>query len=153
MATQTKEVALSYIERWRPDFRYRSDKKIVPVFSDPIGGFISKDDTKTDTEAYKLTLASLRGDIQSAQGSGQLAPGLYSIPAGQEYDPDSDFSYLRRPDITLVELDEYITDFKQRLETADSRLAKRIEAELAAVEARKQELHDIASSSDSSKEN
>lgn len=147
----TKTVSL--IERWRPDFRYRSDKKFVPVFSDPVGGFVSHDDTKTDTEAYKLTLASMRGDISSAQSSGSLAPGSYSIPAGQEYDPNFDFSYLRRPDISLVQLDEFIADFKQRLETADSKLAKRIEAELAAVEARKAELSgDLANGDSDTKE-
>lgn len=123
------------ISRWQPDFRYRNDKKIdVPLNNCKI-----KDDSVTDKEAYRVTLASLRG-VLSAQGLGSPTVGSYSIPAGQDYDPRKDFSFLNRPDLTIVQLDEYINDFKARLETADSALAQRIKEELAVVEAKKSEL-------------
>lgn len=123
------------ISRWQPDFRYRKDKRIdVPLNNCKI-----KDDSVTDKEAYRVTLASLRGTL-SAQGMGSPTVGSYSIPAGEDYDSRTDFSFLNRPDLTIVQLDEYINDFKVRLENADAALAQRIKEELAVVEAKKSEL-------------
>lgn len=135
MAKQSNVVAIQTISRWQPDFRYRKDKRIdVPLNNCKI-----KDDSITDKESYRVTLASLRGAL-SAQGMGSPTVGSYSIPAGKDYDPRTDFSFLNRPDLTIVQLDEYINDFKTRLETADSALAQRIKEELAVVEAKKSEL-------------
>lgn len=123
------------IKRWQPDFRYRDDKRVdVELNNCKI-----HDDSVTDKESYRVTLASLRGTL-SAQGMGSPTVGSYSIPAGENYNPRTDFSFLNRPDITIVQLDEYINDFKTRLENADSALAQRIKEELAVVEAKKSEL-------------
>lgn len=135
MAKQSNVVVIPTISRWQPDFRYRKDKRIdVPLNNCKI-----KDDSITDKEAFRVTLASLRGAL-SAQGMGSPTVGSYSIPAGESYDPRKDFSFLNRPDLTIVQLDEYIEDFKARLEHADDALAQRIKEELAVVEAKKFEL-------------
>lgn len=127
-----------FLRRWKPDFRYCSDKFDFIRPSDDVGGFVSTDPTVTDTEAYRLTLASARADMASAKGSPSV--GSYSIPAGQEYDPKKDFSYLYRPDLSLVELDEYIERFRKCLEDSDASLSERIKAELAAAEERRKEM-------------
>lgn len=132
---KTTVISNPTISRWQPDFRYRNDKRIdVPLNNCKI-----KDASITDKEAYRVTLASLRGAL-SAQGMGSPTVGSYSIPAGKDYDPRLDFSFLNRPDITIVQLDEYINDFKTRLESADDALAQRIKEELAVVEAKKLEM-------------
>lgn len=132
-----KSVSISKptIKRWQPDFRYRDDKLLdVPLKNCQI-----KDDSMTDKEAYRVSLASLRGTL-AAHGLGSPTVGSYSIPAGENYDSRVDFSFLNRPDLTIVQLDEYIADFKHRLESADESLAQRIKEELAIVESKKSEL-------------
>ena len=84
---------VSYIPRWRPDFRY-NDKKFIDV---PLNNFESTEPSVTDKEAYRVTLASLRGEL--AQGSGKIDVGSYSLKPGEEYDPRKDFSFLNRKDL------------------------------------------------------
>lgn len=120
--------------RWHPNFRYL-DKKFVDV---PLKLFDSHDPSVTDKEAYRLTLASLRGEL--AQGSGKIDVGSYSIPAGQEYDPRTDFSFLNRKDLTIVELDEFIAQKKAMLEGLDESLAADIKTQLAKAEKTRQTL-------------
>lgn len=123
-----------YSSRWFPDFRYRNYKKI----NVPLKCFESSEPSVTDKEAYRVSLASLRGEI--AQGNGKIDVGQYSIPAGKEYDPRFDFSFLNRKDLTIVELDDHIKVMKRQLEEADSELSERIKAELANAESRRQTL-------------
>ena len=99
---------ISYAMRWRPDFRYTSNKHIEVSSNN----FKSSEPSVTDKEAYRVTLASLRGEI--AQSSGKIDVGSYSLKAGEEYDPSKDFSFLNRKDLTIVELDEWI-DHKEHL--------------------------------------
>lgn len=122
-------LSIPTISRWQPDFRYRDDKRIDVELNNC--KIISS--SVTDKEAYRVTLASLRGTL-SASGLGSPTQGSYSIPAGKDYDPRFDFSFLNRPDLTIVQLDEYIEDFRSRLESADGELRKRIESELDLVE-------------------
>ena len=128
------EINPNYSSRWFPDFRYRNSKKI----NVPLKCFESTEPSITDKEAYRVSLASLRGEI--AQGTGKIDVGQYSIPAGKEYDPKFDFSFLNRKDLTIVELDEHIKVMKRQLEEADSELSERIKAELANAESKKQTL-------------
>ena len=121
-----------YTIRWHPDFRYLSNK-MVNISLKP---FTQVEPSVTDKEAYRVTLASLRGEL--AQGSGKIDVGQYSIPAGKEYDPRFDFSFLNRKDLTIVELDDHIKIMKRQLEEADSELSERIQAELANAESKKQ---------------
>lgn len=123
-----------YSIRWHPDFRYLNYKKV----NIPLKPFEQADPSVTDKEAFRVSLASLRGEI--AQGCGKIDAGQYSIPAGKEYDPNFDFSFLNRKDLTIVELDEHIKVMKRRLEEADSELSERIKVELANAESKKQTL-------------
>ena len=123
-----------YTIRWHPDFRYLTNKK-VNITLKP---FTQVEPTVTDKEAYRVTLASLRGEI--AQGSGKIDVGQYSIPAGKEYDPRFDFSFLNRKDLTIVELDDNIRIMKRQLEDADAELSERIKAELANAESKRETL-------------
>ena len=124
----------NYSMRWHPDFRYRTNKMI----NVPLKCFESTEPSVTDKEAYRISLASLRGEL--AQGSGKIDVGQYSIPAGKEYDPNFDFSFLNRKDLTIVELDDHIKIMKRQLEEADSELSERIKVELANAQSKKQTL-------------
>lgn len=124
----------NYDVRWRPDFRY-TDNKFAKI---TLNNFKSTEPSVTDKEAYRLTLASLRGEI--AQGNGKIDVGSYSIKAGEEYDPKKDFSFLNRKDLTIVELDDYIKVMKRQLEEADAELETQIKEELAKAEKTKQTL-------------
>lgn len=128
------EEDITYTSRWFPDFRYRNIKKL----NVPLKCFESTEPSVTDKEAYRVSLASLRGEI--AQGTGKIDVGQYSIPAGKEYDPRFDFSFLNRKDLTIVELDDHIKVMKRQLEEADSELSERIKAELANAESKRQSL-------------
>lgn len=123
------------ITRWNPDFRYRKDK-FVDV---ELKNFKSNDDSITDKEAYRVTLSSLRGELASMSG-GSAMQGSYSIPAGEDFDFSKDFSFLNRPDLTIVELDEYIERFKARLEASDKALTADIENQLQLLANKKNEL-------------
>ncbi len=124
----------NYSIRWHPDFRYLANKKL----NIPLKPFEQVEPSVTDKEAYRVTLASLRGEL--AQGPGKIDVGQYSIPAGKEYDPRFDFSFLNRKDLTIVELDEHIKIMKRQLEEADSELSERIKAELVNAESKRQSL-------------
>lgn len=124
----------NYSMRWHPDFRYLSNKKINTTLKP----FKQVEPSVTDKEAYRVSLASLRGEL--AQGSGKIDVGQYSIPAGKEYDPRFDFSFLNRKDLTIVELDDHIKLMQRQLEEADNELSERIKVELANAENKKQSL-------------
>ena len=124
----------NYSLRWHPDFRYLSKKQV----NIPLNPYTQVEPSVTDKEAYRVSLASLRGEL--AQGTGKIDVGQYSIPAGKEYDPNFDFSFLNRKDLTIVELDDHIKIMKRQLEQADSELSERIKAELANAESKRQTL-------------
>lgn len=126
-----------FLIRFKPDYRYRSDKKTEYKLRTYNGGFISNDDSITDKEAFAINFACERGDISSLGASRE---GVYSIQPGEQYDPNNDFSYLNRPDITLVDLDNYIEAFKERLENADNALKSSLENELKNLQSKKNEL-------------
>lgn len=126
-----------FLIRFKPDYRYRSDKKTEYKLHSNTGGFVSKDDSITDKEAFAINFASERGDMSSLGASRE---GVYSIQPGKPYDPNNDFSYLNRPDITLVDLDNYIEAFKERLENADNALKSSLENELKNLQSKKNEL-------------
>ena len=129
-----KDNNINYAIRWRPDFRY-SDEKFISV---PLELFKSTEPSVTDKEAYRVTLASLRGEI--ASGSGNPKVGSYSLKEGEEYDPKKDFSFLNRKDLTIVELDEYIAHYKKMIEDYDVSLTADIKEQLAKAEKIKQNL-------------
>lgn len=126
---------LTTIRRWLPNHHYL-ESKFINV---PLSGFKSTEKSLTDKEAYRVTLSSLRGTL-SAQGLGSPTVGSYSIKAGEKYDSNFDFSYLNRPDVTLVELHEFIEDMKENLENYDNDIQIKLKEELAQAEIKAKEL-------------
>ena len=126
-----------FLIRFRPDYRYVKDKKTFYNLSTSNGGFNSKEESITDKEAFAINFISERGDVMSL---GASRTGVYSIKAGEKYDPNNDFSYLNRPDLTLVDLDEYIQDFKHRLENSDEHLKQKLTEELKTLQDKRDEL-------------
>lgn len=122
------------IKRWHPNFRYIKEKTIDA----PLENFKSTDPSVTDKESYRVTLASLRGQL--AQGSGKIDVGSYSIPVGQEYDPAKDFSFLNRPDLTIVELDEKIALMIKYQQKYDGELKEEMDKQLAQAKEKRNEL-------------
>ena len=122
--------------KWLPDFRYRSDKTI----KEEIECFKSTEQSVTDKEAYRITLASMRGVLDSATGNGSITAGNYEIPVGKEYDPNLDMSFFHRPDIGIVEIDEATARLKSQLEKFDSDLKLQIQKELDYASKKREEL-------------
>lgn len=126
-----------YLLRFKPDYRYSDIKKTEYNLTTTTGGFTSTQESITDKEAYAINFASERGDIASLGASRQ---GVYSINPGGKYDPQKDFSYLNRPDITLVDLDEYIEAFKEKLENSDEQLKNQLTEELKTLQNKRDNL-------------
>lgn len=122
------------IYRWKANHRYALHKIVEPK----LGGFKSTEKSLTDKEAFRVSLASLRGTLASGMGSPTV--GQYSLPAGKEYDYNFDFSYLNRPDISLVELHEFIENTRENLEGYDRDLQIKIKAELEKAESKAKEM-------------
>ena len=139
-----------FLIRFKPDYRYVKDKKTLYNLSTSNGGFNSKHESITDKEAYAINFASERGDIASV---GASRTGVYSIKPGEKYDPKNDFSYLNRPDLTLVDLDEYIQDFKCRLENSDEQLKQKLTEELKNLQDKRDELINQTDKSDKNSSN
>ncbi len=139
-----------FLIRFRPDYRYVSNKKTLYNLSTSNGGFNSKDESITDREAYAINFASERGDIASV---GASRNGVYSMKPGEKYDPKNDFSYLNRPDLTLVDLDNYIEDFKYRLENSDEQLKQKLTEELKNLQDKRDELINQTDNSDKNSSN
>lgn len=139
-----------FLIRFRPDYRYVSNKKTLYNLSTSNGGFNSKQESITDREAYAINFASERGDIASV---GASRTGVYSMKPGEKYDPKNDFSYLNRPDLTLVDLDNYIEDFKYRLENSDEKLKQQLTEELKNLQDKRDELINQTDNSDKNSSN
>lgn len=134
------------VVRWKHDFRYQKTK--TKEVSSKL--FKSTDETVTDQDAARVSLASNSGDIASLQSaSGRV--GSYSLKPGEEYNPDTDFSFMYRKDLTVVDIDNIINDFKKRLESSDASLRSVIEKELETLERLKSEDIRDVSESDSNK--
>lgn len=127
-------ISIPTIKRWHPNFRYEVEKKVDA----PLENFKSTTPSVTDKEAYRVTLASLRGQL--AQGSGKIDVGSYSIKAGEEYNPVRDFSFLNRPDLTIVELDERINLMTTYQQKYDGELKAEMDRQLTLAKERRNEL-------------
>lgn len=125
---EKKENSVNYTKRFKPDYAYQVNKFV----NAPLNNFKSTVESITDKEAYRVNLATLRGQLASGCGSPNV--GSYSIPAGKQYDKRFDFSYLNRPDVTIVELDNYIENMKSTLEHYDSDLQLQIKEDIKQAE-------------------
>lgn len=85
----------------------------------------------TDKESYRVTLASMRGMIQKL---GSPNVGQYSLKDGK-YNPDFDFSYLNRPDLTIVDITSYINTLRDNLVKFDDETKQKIQEELDKADA------------------
>lgn len=94
--------------------------------------------SKTDKEAYRVTLASVRGMLDKGMFGG-LNESSYSLKDGV-YNPDLDFSYLRRKDLTIVDIDNYIKTLESNLVKFDGDLKERIEETLSTAKAMKEDI-------------
>lgn len=103
----------------------------------------------TDKESYRVTLASMRGMIGKF-GSSNV--GQYSLKDGN-YVPELDFSYLNRPDLTIVDITSYINTLRDNLVKFDEDTSKKVQEELDKADAllkEKEKEKTSDSSSDSS---
>ena len=86
------------------------------------------DKSVTDKESYRITLANMRSFLNNPNGSANV--GSYSIPAGSDYNPDFDFSYLNRKDLTIVDITNFINTYRDNLDNYNDELKVKIQAEL-----------------------
>lgn len=103
------------------------------------GSFIEQEQTKiivdnfgksiTDKEAYRLSLVNGVG----ASASGAVNPACYMFPDGK-YDINKDISYVLRPDLSPVQIDEYLVAMKNSLETSDEELKSKIKKDIQYAE-------------------
>lgn len=103
--------------------------------------------SKTDKEAYRVTLASVRGMLDKGMFGG-LNESSYSLQDGV-YNPDLDFSYLRRKDLTIVDIDNYIKTMESNLVKFDGDLKERIEETIAEAKVLKDDVSKETSSDNS----
>lgn len=134
---EKKEMSTNYTKRFKPDYAYQENK----FENVSLKNFKSTYESITDKEAYRVNLATLRGQL--ANGSGSPTVGSYSIPAGKEYDKRFDFSYINRPDVTIVELDNFIENMKSNLEHYDSDLKLQIQDEIKQAELKAEKMKQV----------
>lgn len=135
----------SFTKRYPPNSRF-----IIGPFKDQVEIKIRKDDfgeSVVDKESYRLSLASKRGSI----GNGSSNTGVYMFQDGK-YDPNLDFSYVMRKDLSIVEIDKYIEQLKASRESADEELKETIEKQLANAEKLKAEKQENIDSSPKNEE-
>lgn len=109
---------------YNPDFIFNHGMREVIIHDDSKS--IYENPSVTDKEAFRVTLASMRGDIRSL---GSDSTGKYSLKDGK-YNPDFDFSYLNRKDLTIVDITNYIDKLQSQLENFDDELKLKIQEEL-----------------------
>ena len=114
--------------RYAPNQRFVvgafSEQEEVKIHPDNFGESI------TDKEAYRLQLVSGVG----ASSIGAAAnPACYMFPDGK-YDINKDISYVLRPDLSPVQIDDYLAAMHTSLENADENLKAKIESDIKYAE-------------------
>lgn len=84
------------------------------------------DKSKTDKEAHRVTLASMRSSVLRSKGSSSV--GQYGFPSGTSLEMirKYDDSYFRRPDLTLADIDNAIRELKEFNESNDKDIINEI---------------------------
>lgn len=118
---------------FNPNFIHNPGMREVIIYDD--SSDIYDQPSCTDKEAYRITLASMRSYMKSSLGSPNV--GSYSLKDGK-YNPDYDFSYLNRKDLTIVDITNYIDRMKSYLENSDNELKIKIQEELDKASALKE---------------
>lgn len=98
--------------------------------------------SKTDKEAYRVTLVSARSAILASNNPANS--GTYGFPAGTNIETirKYDDSYFRRPDLTLADIDQAIRDLKESCEGLDEKNKLLIQKDIERAEAIQKELED-----------
>lgn len=120
-----------FLKRYSPNTRYTlgafKEQTIVNIRKDNFG------ESVVDKESYRLSLTSKRGSI----GTGSSYVGHYMFEDGK-YNPNSDFSYIMRKDLSIVQIDKYIANKEAELKRADESLKAQIQYELEQAKAQKE---------------
>ena len=129
-------------------FRYSPNQRFLKgAFKNQEEVILHKDDfgeSITDKESYRLQLINGVG----ASSLSAANPSCYMFPDGK-YDIHKDISFILRPDLSPVEIDEYISSMKKSLENYDEDLKQKIEKDIAyAEEIKKRAESDSSSDSD-----
>lgn len=102
MAKIAESIANPLLRRYRPDYRS------VPGFVDSVESGLDRASalrpSLTDKESGRVSLASIRGVLSGASGS-SVQP-YYTFKDGK-YDDVLDTSFLRRPDLTVADVEAY----------------------------------------------
>lgn len=132
MAKTITSVGNPLTKRYPPNNRYINgafkDQVEIPIRKDEFG------ESVVDKESYRLSLTTRRGAI----GNGSNYVGQYMFTDGK-YDPNLDFSYVMRKDLSIVEIDRYIENLTKQREAADENLKQTIDQQLANAEKLKAE--------------
>ena len=83
----------------------------------------------TDKESYRLQLVNGVG----ASSFSAANPACYMFPDGK-YDINKDISYILRPDLSPVQIDEYLSAMRDALEKQDGDLKFKIENDIKEAE-------------------
>lgn len=115
-----------FLRRYMPDCRCHgafADQVDVPIVKDNFGNSI------TDKESYRLSLVN---GIGASSGVG-VNPACYMFPDGK-YDINKDISPVLRPDLSPVQIDDYIKYMEQALKDSDQQLKDKIEKDITYAE-------------------
>ena len=115
----------NFLIRYCPNKVFIS-KKVQIKTNNKYLSMYNQDKSKTDKEAYRVTLASMRA--QTLASNSPASAGQYGFPAGTSIDMirKYDDSYFRRPDLTLADIDNAIRDLKEQCENLDEQNAMNI---------------------------
>lgn len=132
--TETKKIVDTgnpFLRRYSPNTRYTlgafKEQTLINVRKDNFG------ESVVDKESYRLSLTTKRGSI----GTGSSPVGRYMFQDGK-YNPDSDFSYIMRKDLSIVQIDNYIANKEQELKKADESLKTQIQYEIEQAKAQRE---------------
>lgn len=106
--------------------------------------------SKTDKEAYRVTLASMRSATLASNSPSNS--GQYGFPAGTSLDiiRKYDDSYFRRPDLTIADIDQAIRDLKESCENLDEENRINIQKDIERAEEIKQSMEKSVNSNSNS---
>lgn len=113
-----------FLRRYCPNSRFNNGEGFNKSI-DTIVKFEDFGESITDKESYRL---SLLGHSTSGAIGTSPSGGTYAFPDGK-YDYNKDISYVLRPDLTSVQIDEYIKAEKAYNENNDLKLKSQIKKE------------------------
>lgn len=125
-----KEIENPFTNRYPPNVRFTHGAFKNKVHLNP--KYEEFGESITDKEAYRLQLVSGSASV------GASASPQYAFKDGK-YDAQLDFSFLQRPDLTIVDIDKYISTLKKQAEDYDASLKTDIVNAIKELEAKKVE--------------